>query len=310
MDIALQIVIILVSCGALWKGATYLVDAAARIAKKVGISELVIGLTVVAFGTSAPEFAVTISAALGGRSNISMGNVIGSNIFNIGFILGICAIVLTIKIRSVLVWRDGILLFLSTVLLLWMLGDCQLSRGEGVVLTSILVGYLLFLFWKRDLVMDEEVSQQQATWRDGPLLIAGLVLVIGGGHFLVTSAVKLAETFGLSEWVIAFTIVAAGTSVPEFAVSMAGLIKKHHGISAGNLIGSNLFNTLGVLGMAAAIRPLEVESSALVSLAAQAGITLVVVLFMWTGKKVSRWEGVVLILLSLAIWVYNFTASR
>ena len=310
MVIVVHVLVILVCCGALWLGATWLVDSAARIARRVGVSDLVIGLTVVAFGTSAPEFAATIGASLQNKPDISVGNVVGSNIFNIGFILGACAIVEAIKTKSSLIWRDGMFLLAISVLLVVMLWDLELGRIEGAVLASMLVGYLLFLFWKREAVMDEEISHEPPRSRDGLLLLGGLSLVAGGGHFLVASAEAVAVTYGVPEWTIGMTVVAAGTSVPEFAISMIALIKKHHGISAGNLIGSNLFNTLGVLGVAGLIRPLAVAPTAQGSIIAQVVLTLVVVIFMATGKKVTRPEGIVLVLLSLAIWAYNFTTGQ
>ena len=307
MNIFTNIIIIIVSCLALGLGASWLVDSAARLARRLGISELVIGLTIIAFGTSAPEFSVTISSALTGNPNISVGNIVGSNIFNIGFILGGCVLFVSLKTRPSLVWRDCLLLLAVTVLLLLFLLNLTISRWEGIVLFALLVGYLVFLFWKREPMMaDEGPPIRSATWRDGPMLLLGLLLIIGGGYFLKESAEKLAVIAGLSEWVIAVTVVAAGTSVPEFVISLIALIKKHHGISAGNLVGSNLFNTLGVLGLAGVIHPLAVEKSALFSIGALAVLTLVVLVFMRTGWKLTRREGIVLLLLSLGIWVGNF----
>ena len=193
MAVVDHLFIILVSCAAWWKGASWLVDAAARIAKRMGISELVIGLTVVAFGTSAPEFAVTIGATLRGEMDISVANIIGSNIFNIGFILGGCAIVTTIRINRSIVWRDGLLLFVITAVLVGMLWDRTLSRLEGTILLTTLVVYLVFLFWKKSAPLEEEISQTAATWKDGPLLIMGLALILAGQHWMVESAVELAQ---------------------------------------------------------------------------------------------------------------------
>jgi cation:H+ antiporter len=290
------------------------VDSAARIARRLGISELVIGLTVVAFGTSAPEFAVTINAALRGNAGVSIGNVVGSNIFNIGFILGGCALVGAIKIGRELVWRDGLLLLIVTSVLYLMFLDGRLDRWEGVVFVAGLIGYLIYLFRKRETVMEEEVSGGTAEGKDFVLLVIGLALIIGGGHFLVESATFIAEKAGLSEWLIGVTVVAAGTSVPEFVISLVAILKKHHGISAGNLIGSNIFNTLGVLGLAGAIQlpahPLLVGHSARVSVALLIALTLIVVVLMRTGWKLRRWEGAVLIIIGLGIWIFNFWVGK
>ena len=310
MDVVHHLFIIFMSCLALWKGAAWLVDASSRIAKRMGISELVIGLTVVAFGTSAPEFAVTIGAALRGETDISLATVIGSNIFNIGFILGGCAMVTTIRIERSIVWRDGLLLFVITAMLLGMLWDRTLSRPEGFILMATLLCYLVFLFWKKTAPLEEEISHASATWKDGPILVMGLGLILAGQYLLVESAGELATMFGMSSWLIGLTVTAVGTSLPEFAISMGAIIKKHHGIAAGNLIGSNLFNILGVLGMAGFIQPLKTEGdSVVISVAAQLVLTLVVLIFLWTHSKLTRWEGIVLILMSLTIYGYNFTVT-
>lgn len=308
-NIPLNIVIIILCCGALWKGACWLVETAARTAKWMGISELVIGLTVVAFGTSAPEFAATVNAALRDLPGISVGNVVGSNIFNIGFILGGCAIVGVIKTSRTLVLRDGILLLVITAALIGFSANGHLVRFEGLAMFLALFAYLAYLFFKRQPVLDEELPKGKATWKDGPLLLLGLGLIILGGHFLVWSAQAIAQDIGLPELVIGLTVVAAGTSVPEFAISLVAILKKHHGISAGNLIGSNLFNTLGVLGLAGALRPLAVDASAVMSMILLIGLTGLVVIFMRTGWRMIRIEGVILVLVSLSIWIYIIWAG-
>ena len=305
----LDVLIIVLCCGALWKGAGWLVDGAARIAKSLGVSPLVIGLTVVAFGTSAPEFAVTVQAAINHQPDMAVGNVIGSNVFNIGLILGVCSLFMTIKTSVVLVLRDGLLLLATMVGVLLMLLNHELARWQGVLLVCVLVAYLLVLFRKREQVMEEEVPAERATKWDVVRLLVGLVLVMLGGKFMVVSAGRLAAAMGMSETVIALTVVAAGTSLPELAISMVALVKKEHAISAGNLVGSNLFNTLGVLGVAGAIRPLAVDDTVLVSVVGQVVLTALVVVFMWTSRKVTRWEGVVLVLVSLAIWGYSIRAG-
>ena len=225
MEMLQHIGIILLCCVALGKGAAWLVDSAARIAKRMGISELVIGLTVVAFGTSAPEFAATVTAAIQGHPDISIGNVVGSNIFNIGFILGGCAVVGAIKTKPALVWRDGLILLLVTGGLLVALSlNHQIDRAEGILMCLALIAYLIYLFRKREMVMDEDVPTDKATWKDGLFLALGLALIIVGGRFLVSSSSEVARTFGMSEWVIGVTVVAACTSVPEFAISLIALI--------------------------------------------------------------------------------------
>jgi cation:H+ antiporter len=291
MSVLLDLVLIAISMGLLWKGSHWLVDSAVRIAHKLRMSDLTIGLTIVAMGTSAPEFAVTINAAIRGLADISVSNVVGSNIFNLGFILGGCAAIRSIKTTPALVWRDGLFLLGVSCVLVLFLSDLTLSSQEGFILLSGLVLYLCYLFWKK-----APVEEREAT-------------VISGGHLLVWSAVSLARSFGISEWVIGVTIVAAGTSAPEFATSLVAALKGRYGISAGNLIGSDLYNLLGVLGLAGILRPLTIDAAGLGSLYILVGMVFLVVVFMRTGFRVSRAEGYFLVGLNLIRWVFDFWAA-
>lgn len=301
----LDIATIAISTGLLWKGSHWLVDSAVRIARKLRMSDLAIGLTIVAMGTSAPEFAVTINAALKGLPDISVSNVVGSNIFNLGFILGGCAVIRNIRTTSVLVWRDGLFLLGMSSILVFFLRDLTLEPQEGLKLLAALVLYLGYLFWKK--VPFEEIElEENATWKDVPLLALGIIAVAAGGHLLVWSAVSLARAFGVSEWVIGVTIVAAGTSAPEFATSLVAALKGRYSISAGNLIGSDLFNLLGVLGLAGTLRPLTIDAAGLESLYILVGMVLLVVVFMRTNFRVSRAEGFVLVGLNLIRWIFDF----
>jgi cation:H+ antiporter len=302
----LNLAIIIATVIGLWVGAVWVVESAARLARRLGMSELVIGLTVVAVGTSAPEFAVTISAALRGQADISVGNVVGSNIFNLGFILGGVALVRAMNTSRTLVWRDGMMLIGVTFLLLTFLWDLTLSRWEGLLLIFLLVGYLLYLIYKREAVDADEIPAGDFQWRDLPRLLAGIVLIGVSGHFLVDSASSLARFIGLSEWVIGVTIVAAGTSTPEMATSLIAVLRGHYGISAGNLIGSDLFNLLGVLGLAALLRPLTVDAGAYGSLMLLSTLVILVVIMMRTGWKISRPEGAFLVIVNLLRWMNDF----
>ena len=301
MEIISNSLILLLSIFALWIGAVWIVDSASRIAHHLGISELVIGLTVVAFGTSAPEFAVTLSAAFRGQADISAGNVVGSNVFNLGLILGGVAAFQAIKTSAKLVYRDGLILIGSSILLLVFMWDLTLTSWEGFVLVSLLIAYLLLLFFKKEKIEDD-VPLGKFHWYDVLKFLAGLTFILFGGHYLVSSASALARNMGITEWVIAVTIVAAGTSTPELATSMVALVKGKHGISAGNLIGSNLFNLLGVLGLAALLNPLHVDSDAYREVFLLLGLVLVVVIMMRSGWKISRFEGIVLVSINL-IWL-------
>ena len=288
---------------ALWFGANQFVTGASRVARRLGVPGLVIGLTVVAFGTSAPEFAVTLDAALAGQSDISVANVVGSNILNLGFILGGVALVRTLATSQTLVRRDGLLLVASTALLLAVAFDGRLSAVEGGLLFASLLGYLG--------VLARSGSDGAATATDSfhppdaGRLAVGLALVVGGGHLLVGSAVDIARVAGVSEWVIGLTIVAAGTSLPEFVTSLAAARAGRTGISAGNLVGSCIFNALGVVGRAPPVRPLAVSPVGIEGTAWLLGTTVLVVVLFYTEETLSRLEGGLLVALNAANWLLN-----
>ena len=306
MIIIKDIVILLVSIIVIGKGAVWLVDAAARIAKHFGISELVIGLTVVAFGTSAPEFGVTILAAIRGMGDISVGNIVGSNIFNLGFILGGTAIIHSLKTNRTIVFRDGIFLLFGGILLSVFLWDLTLSKIEGIILFTLLVLYLLYLYFNKETIETEEPTHAMYRW-DPILLFVGIGLVIVGSHFLVESAVNIARFMGVSDWVIGATIIAAGTSAPEFATSLTAAMKSRYGMSVGNLIGSDIFNLFGVLGIAGIMRNLSVGHDAHINLIILSFMIAVVLIFMRTGWVVSRKEGIILVMIGLLRWIYSFS---
>ncbi len=307
MNLIIDIVIILISILVLWKGADWVVESASRIGKRFGMSDLVIGLTIVAFGTSAPEFAVTIAAALKGYSDISVGNVVGSNIFNLGFVLGGVAAVRAITTSRTLVYRDGILLIGITILLRLFVNDLRMSAGEGIILVTLLLLYIGYLLWKREALQEEAVTGE-AHWRDGLELFGGLILIVAGGHFLVESASDAARLFGISEWVIGVTIVAAGTSAPELATSLVAVLKGRHGISIGNLVGSDIFNMLGVLGVATLMNPhMTVDNDAKMSINILIVMVALAVVFMRTGWRISRFEGGLLVVINLVRWIANFS---
>ncbi len=306
----LNFLIVIACIGGLTYGATLIVDAAVHLARKLRVSDLIIGLTVVAIGTSAPEFAVTISAAIRGQANISVGNVVGSNIFNLGFILGGVVAIKAISTTPKLVYRDGSVLIGTTLLLLFFMRDLQLQRYEGAILITLLIIYIAYLAYQRE-ASDEELPEGEFNWRDIPRLLAGLALIVVSGHYLVESASEIARGFGVTEWVIGVTIVAAGTSAPEMATSLVSAIKGHAGLSIGNLIGSDLFNLLGVLGVAGIIQtqPMVIDQAGLSSLALLSSMVFVVVVLMRTGWKLSRWEGVLLLTVNLVRWVADFSSN-
>lgn len=306
MSYILDILIIIVCIFALWGGAVWVVESASRIAKKIGLSELVIGLTVVAIATSAPEFAVTVYAALTDQSAISVGNVVGSNIFNLGIILGIVALYSTLTTSRDLLVRDSLLLLFTGILLLIFFYDLKLAWFEGLILFSTLVIYIYILIKQKQTVVEEEIPEGEFSWIDVPKLIIGAIVIVAGAHFLVSSASNVARLFGVSEWMIGITIVAAGTSAPEFATSVVAIIKGKHGISAGNLIGSDIFNLLGVLGIASMLKPLHIMQTEYTSLILLVVTLAIIMVMIRTGWKISKIEGAILIVIALFRWSFDF----
>lgn len=300
----IQSVFLAASILLLWFGADWLVSAAARIAKRFGVSEMVIGLTVVAAGTSAPEFAVTIDAAISGQPEIALANIIGSNIFNLGLILGMVVLASSVLTSQAMVYRDGIMLMTSCFIALFCVLDGVLTRIEGVLLVSILIGYLVFLYRQR-VDTCEDLPEGDYRLTDWFRLLMGLGMVLGGGQLLVDSASYLALFFGLSEWLIGLTVVAVGTSAPELVTSLAALMRGNHGISVGNLIGSDLFNVLGAIGLAAIARPLVVGSGAFNGLVLMTGMAIVITIMMRSNWRLSRTEGGLLFSMGLARWALN-----
>lgn len=303
------------------KGAQQVVEAAARIAKRLRVSELIVGLTLVAAATSLPELGVTLVAAFEDHPNISVGTIVGSNIFNLGFILGGIAVIRPIPTTRMLVRRDGSALILATFLLLVLVAsDFRLDRVDGAILLAGMGIYLAVV-----------VAAGRVQWLEPGLALAlpssgtsrsdslkalralaglafGIALLAVGSHLLVNSAIPIARSFGVSHWVIGVTVVAAGTSAPEFATSLVGVLRGRYDISVGNVIGSDLFNLLGVLGVAGVLHPQAVVPGASASLIALAVMVVLVVIFARTGWRLSRTEGLVLVLFGLTRWFFDFAA--
>jgi cation:H+ antiporter len=258
---------------ALALGAERFVNGAAALARRLGISSLIVGLTIVSLGTSFPELLVTVTASLMGHPHVAVGNVLGSNICNIGLILGVSSLVHPLPVSSQLLRREYPLLPVITVLL-WLLAlNGQIGRLEGIFLTA---GLSLFLVWMARKAREESNNSLSANMSEPldtarlPLRVifvnlgAGLILLLVGSRALVWGGVAAAHAFGISEIVIGLTLVALGTSLPELAITLAGTIKKEYDIAVGNVVGSNVFNSLGILGIPAMIRPLPIPREALV----------------------------------------------
>ena len=287
----------------LYFGAEGLVRGSSSMALRLGVSPLLVGLTVVAFGTSAPEMMVSVKAAYLGQGDISVGNVVGSNICNIGLILGFCALIVPIKVASQIVRIDTPIMIATTALAIALLYDGALSRAEGIILFLLLVAYVVFSIrlakkQKADSLAqefsDEIKIPKTGVALDVLLVIGGLVMLVFGARFLVDSAIVVAKAFGLSEAVIGLTIVAIGTSLPEFATSLIAAIKKEADIAVGNVVGSNIFNILGILGISAFITPLSSSGITGIDLGVMAGFAIALWGFSASGHRITRIEGLIM----------------
>ena len=310
-----QVLVIVLSILGLWIGARLLVDSVVRLARRFGLSDVTIGLTIVAMGTSTPELAVSIDAAVKGFGDIAVGNVLGSNIYNLAFILGVISLLKVIPIAESLVRRDGVALLASTLVVGVVLADLRVTRLEGAFLAVLFVAYTVYLLRSTQTheatesgsdgaAVTRQVTERVAfRGRDVAFLLGGLAVVLVSGDYMVVAASELARGAGISEWVIGGTIVAAGTSTPEFAVSLVAIRRGSLGVSVGNVVGSNIYNVTGILGVAAVVNPLVVSGTALGTLGWLAAITLLMVAALWTGRVLSRPEGGLFAASELARWV-------
>ncbi|AUD58137.1 MULTISPECIES: calcium/sodium antiporter [Shewanella] len=287
-------------------GAEALVRGASSIALRLGITPLIIGLTIVAFGTSAPELAVSVKSALAGNSGIALGNVIGSNIANIGLILAITALIRPIQVQSQVVKRDIPLMILASMLFWGLLLDGELSLIDGVILLSLLFGYLTFSYISSKNSNDEEEIEAGPNnpLLSGLFILVGISMLVGGGILFVNGAVDLAKTFGVSEVIIGLTIVAIGTSMPELVTSVIAALKGQSDIAIGNVVGSNLFNILGILGVTAIVHPVSSLGFQPFDFMVMLALAVVILPFAWTGLRIGRREGSVLLLSYLGYMGY------
>ena len=284
-------------------GAELLVRGASRLALRWGMAPLVVGLTVVAFGTSAPELAIGIGAALQGEADIALGNVVGSNIANVLLILGICALVSPLVVRRQLIWLDVPVMVAVSLGVLAMSLDGELVRGEGIALVALGVAYVGGLLWMArrgngdDVTVDVEVPDTDVdvpTWRHVLVLVTGLAVLVLGSQWLVDGAVSIATAMGVSELVIGLTVVAIGTSLPEIATSVLAVMRGERDMAVGNIVGSNVFNLLFVLGATAAIAPdgIAVGAAAVrFDLPVMTAVALACMPIFFTGHCIQRWEG-------------------
>ncbi|MBP5483889.1 MAG: calcium/sodium antiporter [Bacteroidales bacterium] len=288
-----QCLILLAGLALVVFGADYLVDGASSIARRLGLSEFVIGLTIVGMGTSAPEMVVSFIGAIQGNSDISIGNVVGSNIFNTLLILGITAMILPVSITESNRKKDIPMNIVITVLLILLgleatifgFGTDGLSRLDGAILIALFIGYMIHSFTQKDDVQADENGKSINPWLAVLMILGGLAALVFGGRMFVNSATAIAKDLGVSDKFIAITILAGGTSMPELATCVAAAVKKKGQLALGNIIGSNVFNILLILGGSALIHPLSFSDITYVDLGALLLSAVALLTSCYVGKK-------------------------
>ncbi len=289
------------------KGADHFVEGSSSVAKLLRIPSVVIGLTVVAMGTSAPELAVSVTAAFTGNNDIAVGNVIGSNIFNLMVVAGVCGIILPMTVDPGILNKDFIFcIVISGVLLAFMAFDLQIGRTDGLVLLA-LFAYFITQTVKKALKERGKVQEETKTLSSGKSLLyitAGIGAIILGGDMVVNSASRIASFFGLSQNLIALTIVAVGTSLPELVTSVVASRKGENGLALGNVIGSNIFNILAILGISSFIHPIAITVQSVYDLIVLIVFSAVVWFVARSEKEISRGEGIAILALYIGYMAY------
>lgn len=287
------------------KGADFFVDGASSIAAKLKVPSLIIGLTVVSLGTSLPEAAVSISASLSGSNAISLGNIIGSNLFNLLVVIGVSSIILPVVSDNAILKRDMPVNIAATAILCVMLIDGKLSRIDAIILLLILAFYMFTLIRSALKNRVEEDEQKVLSWIKSIIfVIVGASAIIFGGDLVVDSATTIAITLGMGETLVGLTIVAVGTSLPELVTSIIAAKKGDSGIAMGNAVGSCIFNILFILGMAGAIQPMSADSAFFIDTGILIGVCAMMLLFAFTKRRTSRIEGAISVTLYLIYTAY------
>ncbi|HOP65257.1 MAG TPA: calcium/sodium antiporter [Spirochaetota bacterium] len=297
-------------------GANILVDGASSVAKRFNIPNIVIGLTIVAFGTSAPELIVNTIASASGNSDITLGNVLGSNIFNIMVILGISSLIYPLTVKTKTTWIEVPLCLLSAIVIIILASDriidgmnySMITRIDGIILLAFFLIFMGYNFQTmKSGTFEEEISvKQHTTVKSFVLIIAGFILLVVGGRVIVEFAVKFAQGIGVSERIIALTIVSIGTSLPELATSAVAAYKKNVDIAIGNIVGSNIFNAFLILGVSAVIRPVPQKDNSFIDMLVNILASILLFIFIFTGKgrKIERWEGVIFLTLYIVYLLF------
>jgi len=293
-----DIIFILLGFGLMVKGADFFVVGSSGIAKSLRVSSLIIGLTIIAFGTSAPEAAVSITSAIQLKNTMSLGNIIGSNLFNLLFILGIAAIITPISVKSSMIKREIPFAILSSLVLLifYFLRGAWIDRLEGLIYVALffLFMYIILKYAKSEKELEIKLKFKFKTYIG--LTIIGLIMIIMGGILTTQGAVGLAIRLGMSELLVGLLILAVGTSLPELVTSVVAAIKKENDIAIGNIIGSNIFNVFFILGISTIISPVSNTKTTLVDISLLLFFSVVTYIFAITGRSIKRGEGIILVL--------------
>ena len=322
-NLILNLVILLVGFVALIKGADIFVDGSADVARKFKVPGVIIGLTIVAMGTSAPELAVSVSAGLSGSNQIAVSNVVGSNIFNLIVVLGVCALLKPLPVDTRIKKRDFPISLIATVALTFMaalyiifgprpdMSDMMatsgiISRIGGIILMIGFVAYMLYTikYAKNNKTEEDDSANTSSLLKDIVFIVLGAAMIVAGGDGVVSSAKNLAMMWGMSETLVGLTIVAIGTSLPELVTSIVASVKGENGMAIGNVVGSNIFNLLLILGVSSTIRPIPVTVASFFDLSLLLGVSIVAFIFVCTGKKITRIEGGIMVLMYIAYTTY------
>jgi cation:H+ antiporter len=302
----MNIALLIVGIALLTAGGEALIRGSLAAARRLQVSPLLCGLVIVGFGTSAPELVVSVDAALTQRPDIAIGNVVGSNIGNVLLILGICALITPLSVKPMALRRDAMTVVGASLLFVVLVGGSALARSDAAILLAALAAYIAWAYWsERDSVAPvaevhrAEADELQAVPRTATWITiavcSGLALLIGGSRLLLAGAVGIAEAFGVSEAVIGLTVVAIGTSLPELSISVIAALRRHADVAVGNILGSNIFNLLGILGVSAMLQPLPVHERILqFDQWVMLGTSILLLAFLFTARRLSRLEGAIL----------------
>lgn len=323
MKIFLDIVLLVIGFVLLVKGADLFVDGSAGVARLFKVPGVIIGLTIVALGTSAPELAVSVSAGLSGSNAIAVSNVVGSNIFNLLAVLGICAILKKVPVDEGIKKRDYPICLGATLILFVLSGNLifagktvsihdvtaeagKLFRWNGLVLVALFILYIAYtIYLAKKNKVEEEEAESIPVWKCVLYIVIGLAAIVGGGQLVVENAKSLALAWGMSETLVGLTIVAIGTSLPELVTSIVASSKGQNGMAVGNVVGSNIFNLLLILGVSSSLHPITISMASFVDLGMLLGLSLLAYVFVCTSNKISRSEGFCLVLMYVAYMGYS-----